>query len=311
LPVPSLTSGAAWPVQAPFFLVLGTALLYWLGGKRQGPGHRDGDELLRSTAFYAGLLSIVIALDGPLDDLADKLFLAHMTQHLLLLMVAPPLIVAAAPWLRLWRPLPLGFRRTVAKSVARGRWAAPLRALARLLSRPVGAWIAFIGVLIAWHVPALYDLTLTNEAVHDLEHATFLVAGVLFWLQVIDSRPVRTHLGYGARAVFLTGALLVSWVLALVLAFASSPLYDAYARLAHRPGGLSALADQQLAAGMMWVPGSIPFTIAIVWALYRWLEPTSDPSFAARRNGHRLRHVGQPVTFDREEYRWSSSSPRS
>jgi cytochrome c oxidase assembly factor CtaG len=153
----------------------------------------------------------------------------------------------------------------------------------------VPAWIAFNVVLVAWHVPALYDLTLTNEAVHDLEHATFLVAGVVFWLQVFDSRPVRAHLAYGARAVYLTAALLVSWVLALVLAFASSPLYQAYAGLAHRPGGLSALADQELAAGMMWVPGSIPFTIAIVWALYRWLEPTPEPSAVERRNGHRLR----------------------
>ena len=74
-----------------------------------------------------------------------------------------------------------------------------------------------------------------------------------------------------------------------MLAFASSPLYQAYAGLAHRPGGLSALADQELAAGMMWVPGSIPFTIAIVWALYRWLEPTPEPSAVERRNGHRLR----------------------
>lgn len=291
--MPSLTSAAAWPVQAPFFLVLGAAALYWLGGKRRGPGHRDGAERrLRSSAFYAGLLSIVVALDTPLDDLADSLFLAHMTQHLLLLMVAPPLIVLSAPWLRLWRPLPLGFRRTAAKGIARGRWATPLRALGGLFARPLPAWIAFNVVLVAWHVPALYDSTLSNAAVHDLEHATFLLTGLLFWLQVIDSPPVRARLAYGARAVYLTAALLVSWVLAIVLAFASSPLYGAYAGLPHRPGGLSALADQELAAGMMWVPGSIPFTIAIIWALYRWLEPTPDPALMARRNGHRLRAAG-------------------
>jgi putative membrane protein len=291
--LPSLTSAAAWPVQLPLFLVLGSAVLYWLGGQRRGGGHPDeSQEHLRSAAFYGGLLSIVIALGTPLDDLADSLFLAHMTQHLLLLLVAPPLIVLSAPWLRMWRPLPLGFRRTVAKSIARGRWAAPLRALGSLFARPVPAWIAFNVVLVAWHIPALYDATLADKAVHDLEHATFLVAGLLFWLQVIDSRPVRARLGYGARAVYVTAALLVSWVLAIVLAFASSPLYHAYSGLAHRPGGLSALADQQLAAGMMWVPGSIPFTIAIVWALYRWLEPTPEPSAVASRNGHRLWPAG-------------------
>jgi cytochrome c oxidase assembly factor CtaG len=280
-------------VQAPFFLVLAAAVLYALGGRRPGPGQREtGERRLRSAAFYGGLLAIVIALDTPLDPLSDKLFTAHMTQHLLLLVVAPPLIVLSAPWLRLWQPLPLGLRRTVAKSVTRGRWASPLRALGRLFSRPLPAWIFFNGVLVAWHVPALYNATLSNQAVHDLEHATFLVSGLLFWLQVIDSLPVRARLALGLRVVYLTTALLVSWVLAIVLALASTPFYDAYVDLAHRPGGLSALADQQIAGGVMWVPGSVPFTIAVIWAFYRWLDPGAEPALLARRNGHRLRTAG-------------------
>jgi cytochrome c oxidase assembly factor CtaG len=282
-------------VQAPFFLVLAAAVLYHLGGRRSVPGHREPPERRwRSAAFYGGLLTIVLATSTPLDPLADTLFTAHMTQHILLLMVAPGLIVLAAPWLRLWQPLPLGFRRTVAKSVARGGWAAPLRALARLLSRPLAAWIAFNAVFVAWHVPALYDATLSNEAVHDLEHALFFLAGILFWLQVVDSPPVRARLDYGLRAVYLTGALLVSWVLAIVLALSSSAFYPAYVHLAHRTAGLSALADQQIAGGMMWVPGSIPFTIAIVWALYRWLDPVAE-SARVRRNGHRPRRNGASV----------------
>lgn len=291
--MPSLTSPAAWPVQAPFFLVLVAVVLYLLGGARHRSRRVDPRERhLRDGAFYAGLLTIVVALDTPLDPLADSLFAAHMTQHILLLMVAPPLIVYSAPWLQLWRGFSLDFRRTVAKSIARDRWSAPVRALGRLLSRPLPVWILFNGLLVAWHVPVLYDETLASEAVHDLEHATFLAAGMLFWLQVIDSPPVRARLAYGARAAYVTGALLVSWVLAIVLALASTPLYDAYADLVHRPGGLSALADQQIAGGVMWVPGSIPFTIAIIWALYRWLEPTPDPALLTRRNGHRLGAAG-------------------
>ena len=289
--MPSLTSPAAWPIQAPFFLVLVAAVLYSLGGAKRR--RRDvRQRRLRDASFYTGLLTIVVALDTPLDPLSDTLFAAHMTQHLLLLMVAPPLIVYSAPWLQLWRGLSLDFRRTVAKSIARGRWSTPVKALARLLSRPLPAWIVFNVLLVAWHVPVLYDATLSHAAVHDLEHATFLVGGMLFWLQVIDSPPVRARLAYGARAVYLTAALLVSWVLAIVLALASTPLYDAYADLVHRPGGLSALADQQIAGGVMWVPGSVPFTIAIIWALYRWLEPTPDPALLSRRNGHRLGAAG-------------------
>jgi cytochrome c oxidase assembly factor CtaG len=290
--LPSVTSAAAWPVQAPFFVVLAAGLLYALGGRRPGPGHREsGERRWRSAAFYGGLLTIVVAVDTPLDPLADKLFAAHMTQHLLLLMVAPPLIVLSAPWLRLWQPLPLGFRRTVAKSVARGTWAAPLRALARLLGRPVPAWLLFNGVLVTWHVPALYDATLAHEGLHDFEHATFVAGGLIFWLQVIDSPPVRTRLGQGLRTVYLTAALLVSWVLAIVIALASHPLYPAYANLAHRPGGLSALADQEIAGGIMWVPGSVPFTIAIVWVFYRWLDPGAE--LYARRNGHGRRRAAR------------------
>lgn len=277
--MPSLTSAAAWPVQLPFFIVLAAGLLYALGGRGRTPRWR-------SVCFYGGLLTIVLALDTPLDPLADKLLLAHMTQHLLLLMVAPPLIVLSAPWLRLWQPLPLGFRRTVAKGVARGGWAAPLRWLGKTFARPIPAWIFFNGVLVAWHIPALYDATLSNQAVHDLEHATFLVGGLLFWMQVIDSPPVHARLTYGLRSVYLTGALLVSSVLAIVLALASGPFYGAYADLAHRPGGLSALADQQIAGGIMWVPGSIPFTVAFIWAVYRWLDPQAEASYL-RRNGHR------------------------
>ena len=269
------------PLQAPFFLVLGTGLLYWLGGRRSS-GHRE-DEWLRSAAFYAGLLSIIVALDWPLDDLADKLFLAHMTQHLLLLMVAPPLIVLSAPWLRLWRPLPLGFRRTVAKSVARGGWAAPLRALGRLLSRPVPAWIAFNVALVAWHVPALYDLTLRNEGVHYLEHATFLVFAMLFWAQVADSPPFRSRLDDFQRVLYLTAGAVASWLLAVVLALSPTPLYSAYSSIHPRPEGLSALTDQQLAAGIMWGPGSVPFAIGVFWLLYAWLAEDGG----RRRRPHR------------------------
>ncbi len=306
--MPSLTSPAAWPIQAPFFLVLIAAVLYLLGGaRRAAPGRRDPRERrLRDAAFYAGLLTIVIALDTPLDPLSDTLFAAHMTQHLLLLMVAPPLIVYSAPWLQLWRGFSLDFRRTVAKSIARDRWSAPVKALARLLSRPIPAWIVFNVLLVAWHLPVLYDATLSHAVVHDLEHATFLLGGMLFWLQVIDSPPVRARLAYGARAAYLTAALLVSWVLAIVLALASTSLYSAYSQLAHRPGGFSALVDQQLAAGVMWVPGSIPFTIAIIWAIYRWLEPTPDPALLARHNGHAFRPRSGP-DVEREEYAWNRS----
>ena len=127
--------------------------------------------------------------------------------------------------------------------------------------------------MVAWHVPAAYDLTLRSQSVHELEHALFFVTGVLFWTSRGRLAAVPARLGWVWRAAFVTSGMLVGWVLAIVLAFATTPIYPAYAELPRRPGGLSALADQQIAAGVMWVPGSLAYTIAFVVFFYRWLDP--------------------------------------
>jgi len=286
--VPIMTSIASWNVEPPLLLAALCAFLYWRGGRRQASSRRSGLERRgRAWLFYGGLASVVIALDSPLDSLSAHLFAAHMTQHVLLLSVAPPLIVVSAPWSRLWQPLPLGFRRATARAVVLDPAWHPLRALARSVARPLPAWVLFNGNLLLWHVPALYGATLSNVALHDLEHALFLCTGLLFWAQVVDSAPFHVRLDWLRRVAYVTGALVVGWVLAIVIAFAPSPLYSAYASLGHRPGGLSALGDQQIAAGVMWVPGSIAFTVAFIVFLYRWLgpEPTRSPVVGAARLG--------------------------
>jgi cytochrome c oxidase assembly factor CtaG len=198
-----------------------------------------------------------------------------MTQHMLLLTVVPPLILLGRPWATIARALPLGVRRPIARGLARGVWSAPLRTVGRGLTRPATALVLFTGTLVAWHLPALYDATLRSSLVHDFEHALFLAAGLLYWSQLIDSPPFRSRLGFLERAVYATFGMAVCSALGLVLAFAPSPLYPGYADLVSRPAGISALADQHLAGGIMWVPGSIAFTAAIVIFAYRWLEETA------------------------------------
>ena len=125
-----------------------------------------------------------------------------MTQHVLLIAVAPPLILLARPWATSWRALPRDVRRPTARGLVHADWARPLRAAARLLAAPPVGLAFFCGILFVWHVPALFDATLQSGTVHVVEHVTFLAAGFLFWSQLIDSPPLRGRLGYPARALY-------------------------------------------------------------------------------------------------------------
>jgi putative membrane protein len=277
---------ASFVADFPLLLVGVAAALHIIGERRVAASRRarpNGTRVarLRAACFYAGLVTIVIALSGPIDSNAAKLFWVHMVQHVLLLTVAAPLIVLGAPWMSMWRPLPLEFRRGAARTVARAGWAAPLRATGRALGRPLGAWLAFNVNLVAWHIPVVFDLTLRHLAIHVLEHTTFLLFGILLWCQVIESPPLRSRLRMDLRVYYMLASGTVSWILSLVLAFAPSPLYPVYAHLADRPEGISALADQQLAAGVMLGPGSVSITLFVFIGLYRWLGSDSDGSEGA------------------------------
>jgi putative membrane protein len=268
-----------WSFDPPVVLVIGLALLYWIGSRRTvTPRRTRAARRWRAACFYASLLMLLVALSSPLDALSEQLFWAHMVQHVLLLVVAAPMMVLARPWIRLWRAVPLAGRRWLARGLSQGERTAPLRALSRLLGAPVPAFVLFSGVLVVWHVPALFDATLRSSELHALEHTLFFLTAVMFWKQVIDSPPLHATLLAPQRVLYVIGAMIVTWALAVVLALAPHPLYAFYAHEAARPGGVSAMADQQLAAGIMWVPGSITFVIVIFAYVHRWLTPPAPGS---------------------------------
>jgi putative membrane protein len=263
-----------WSFDVPLVLVIGFAILYRIGNRRTvAPKRTTGERQWRSISFYAGLAVVAVALSSPLDALSEQLFWVHMVQHVLLIAVAAPLFVLASPWIRLWRCLPLDARRWLAGGLSHGRRTAPLRILARELGRPVASFVAFSVVLLGWHTPALFDATLESSTVHACEHTLFFFTAILFWKQVLPSLPLRIRLVPAQRVLYLTGGMIVCWALAVVIALASHPLYSYYAHLSSRPGGLSAMADQQLAAGVMWVPGSVSFLIVLFVYVHRWLVP--------------------------------------
>jgi putative membrane protein len=258
-----------WSLDPSLIYVVIAGCLYVLGSRGRGR-----PTPLQAAAFFASLLTIVIALDSPIDVYADQLFWVHMLQHVLLLTVAPPLFLLGRPWPRMWRALPLEPRTELARTIARSRWTTPVRVLAR----PLPAWILFNASIIAWHIPAAYDATLTSGVVHVCEHAMFFFFGLLFWARVIDPGPLRPRLVWPVRIGYVASAMVVSWALSLTLVVLPHPAYGYYAALASRPGGITALTDQQLAAGVMWVLGSIAYTITFMIGFYRWLEPDNSAS---------------------------------
>ena len=258
-----------WSLDPSLVYVALAAGLYVLGSRG-----RNRPQPLQALAFAASLLTIVIALDSPIDYYADDLFWVHMLQHILLLTVAPPLLLLGRPWPRMWRALPLELRTKAGRTIVRSRWVAPVRALAR----PIPAWILFNATLIGWHIPGAYDATLTSGVIHAAEHAMFFFIGLLFWARVIDPGPLRPRLVWPMRIAYAASTMIVGWMLAITLVMVQHPIYGYYAALETRPGGISGLTDQQLAAGMMWVPGSIAYTMVFIIGFYRWLEPDHSPN---------------------------------
>jgi putative membrane protein len=242
---------------------------------RRSRPERTRERRLRSACFYAGLGVLLIAVESPIDYWADDYFLVHMIQHLLLMFAAPTLIVAGAPWQPLLDALPGRTGRSAARQVLAGGWSRPLRAAAGFLLRPWVSVVFFSAVMIAWHVPALFDLAENNQAVHIwLMHGTFFAAGLLFWLQYIPSPPFRRRMPLTGRAAAILGTNAVMIMLAMTLSiFTRGPAYPVYS---HLPGvTLPPFADQQIGAAILWVCGdfwALPALIIIIRQLLAGTE---------------------------------------
>jgi putative membrane protein len=254
------------------FLVVAIILVIWheVGLRRlasRSRSERTRQRRVRSIFFYCGLAVLLISVESPIDYWADDYFFVHMMQHLLLMFAAPTLIVAGAPWQPLIDGLPAGLRRDVTRSVLAGRWSRPLRSVGGALMRPWAAVTIFNAVMIVWHGPALLNLAQENEFVHIwLMHGTMFAAGVLFWLQLIPSPPIRVRMPPVSQAAALVATNVVMWLLAMSLSiFSQSSWYAVYA---HRPGiTLPPFADQQIGAAILWVCGdfwAVPMLIIVV-----------------------------------------------
>jgi putative membrane protein len=247
----------AWSLDPGVLLALaGSGWLYLRGVRalwaRAGRGRAISRRQVRW--FFAGLGVLFIALVSPLDQLGTALFSAHMVQHLLLVLVAAPLLVLGAPTIGMVWAFPLGTRRAVAGWWHRTRW---VRRLWRTISHPLTVWITHTTAMWAWHLPGPYQAALRSDAVHALEHASFFVTALLFWW-VLARPDYRRRLSFGADLVFLFTAAMQSGVLGALITFARQPWYPIHAEPASW-WGLTTLEDQQLAGLIMWVPASVAY----------------------------------------------------
>ncbi|HEX9495863.1 MAG TPA: cytochrome c oxidase assembly protein [Candidatus Limnocylindria bacterium] len=235
----------------------------------RGASARRRWPLWRTALFLLGEVALLAALASPIDALALDLFSVHMVQHMLLLVVAAPLLLAGAPVRPLLRGLPHAVRRTVVRALARNT---AFRALVHLVRRPLVAAALYVVGLYAWHIPAFYDAAVESPTIHVLEHTWFLVTALLFWSVVIDPEPFRATLPYAARIPFL---LLVgaaqNTILGGLLAFSDRVYYAHYAATAAKYGA-DAASDQRLGGAIMWVPGDLIFLAAASFSFFLWLQ---------------------------------------
>jgi cytochrome c oxidase assembly factor CtaG/ferredoxin len=220
--------------------------------------------------FLAGLVTFWLAVNSPLDALSGLLLSAHMVQHILLLMVVPPLLLLGSPFLPLLRGLPRSLARD---GIAPFLHWMPLRNVARLLTTPAVSWILMTSTLCAWHIPAAFELALRSSGWHKVEHVCFVSAALLFWWPVVRPFPYRRRWPLWSIPFYLLGADLVNTALSATLTFSDHVLYPTYAHVP-RLFAATALSDQATAGVIMWVPGSLAFMIPAVALAVRFLSPT-------------------------------------
>jgi putative copper resistance protein D len=253
---PSLTSllVSHWhPSGVPDLAAAAAAALYLCGVARI----RAGWPARRTTAFVAGLACILIALDSGIDAYDERLVSVHMVQHMLLLLVAPLLLLSGRPVILALRALPGRRRRALAAILYR----------LAVLTRPLVCLVVFSAVLVATHLPAFYEATLRHPALHDAEHALYVLAGLLLWWPLLGADPVPAHRlsGFG-RLVYLLATMPAMAILGAYLNRHLTLVYPSYGPPA-RAMGISAIVDQQQAGAIMWVAGSAVVIAVGLWAV--------------------------------------------
>jgi len=266
---------------AALAVYLVAAAAHLLGMRGEATGSAPPRRLARAVAYQAGLLLALLAVVSPMGYWSYRFIWARSLQDVILAIVAPALIVLGAPWLPLIRGLRLDGRlhqrdqRTAADAddadTARRNRPSGWRPW------PVAVAVAFCAIWWAWHLPALFDAALRSPVVYALEVVSYLALGILLWLQLIDSPPLRPQLSPLRRVGLLLGVAASGTVLGLIRVYSSGLVYPAYLGFRHHVLN----SDQQLGGAVLWVIPLVPFSIVAVALAVGWLSEDESEATAA------------------------------
>jgi putative membrane protein len=246
-----------WEVH-PTVLIGCVALLVWYFVARP-------QETRRTIFFVSGVTVLCLSLISPIDPLGDQyLFSAHMMQHLLLILIVPPMLL-------------LGITK---ERLLRWRRYSTMRRAESMLGRPSIAWSSNMLMMVVWHIPALYNAANANTSIHILEHMTFLITGCMFWWPIFTPLT-EERLRPAAAMLYLFGAAVVSTLLGIIITFLPVGHYQPYLHpsdelgalhLVRQTWGISAAEDEKLAGLLMWVPGCTVYFVVLLLELGRWYQ---------------------------------------
>ncbi len=270
-PVGPAEAWTAWNWDPWILLVLMTMTAVYVRGVSRlwrTAGRGRGIARWSAGCYLAGIWALFVALISPVDAVGEALFSVHMIQHLLLMVVAAPLLVLGRPPLAYLWALPDSARAAFRRS---WKHVSPARRIWRAASHPVVVLLLHVGALWAWHIPFLYEAALERPLVHHLEHASFFFTALLFWWALVRVGAHHKWPGYGAGILYVFATALQSGALGALMTFAPEPWYPA-----HEAGvtawNLDLMFDQQVAGALMWVPMGIVYAAAVGVLLVAWLR---------------------------------------
>ncbi len=255
------------------YLVAAAAHLRGMRGAATGGGpgrSRPAGRAARAVAYQAGLLLALLAVVSPMGYWSYRFIWIRNLQDVVLAIVAPALIVLGAPWLPLSRGLGLSGRLRRLERSGQAEDEAGQVVQPGWQAVPILVTVAFCALWWVWHLPGPFDAAVTSSVVYAAEVVTYLAVGILFWLQLVESPPLRPRLAPLNRVALVVGAAASCTVLGLIRVYGPGLAYPAYLGLGH--GLASVVAYQQVGGAILWVIPLIPFSIVAVALVVRWLK---------------------------------------